>query len=159
MIIARTCQVRPARRADLHGIIALDALHGRRPKPDYWARALRAHAPASRDKGHIAYVAVDYEDRIVGFLFGTIRAWEFGSAPCGWIFAIAVSPAYERCGLGTRLCEQAEKKFRSLGVRRIRTMVRRDDVPLLAYFRSMGFVAGPFVEMELKLPAEAASTP
>ena len=34
----------------------------------------------------------------------------------------------------------------------MRTMVRRDDVPLLALFRSMGFAAGPFSEMERAVP-------
>ena len=32
-------------------------------------------------------------------------------------------------------------------------MVRRADVPMLALFRSMGFGAGPFSELERQIPA------
>ena len=91
--------------------------------------------------------------RVEGFLFGEVRAWEFGSERCGWIFSVAVSPASERGGVATRLCEEAIRQFGAMGVSLVRTMVRRNEVPVLALFRSMGFVAGPFSEMERAVPA------
>ena len=49
---------------------------------------------------------------------------------------------------GCRLCDEAVRCFATMGVEMVRTMVRRNDVPLLALFRSMGFVAGTFSELE-----------
>jgi hypothetical protein len=42
-------------------------------------------------------------------------------------------------------------KFKTLGIHTVRTMVRKDDVNVLSFFRASGFRAGPFVEMELQL--------
>jgi hypothetical protein len=47
--------------------------------------------------------------------------------------------------------EEARRRFRRAGVDTVRTMVRRDDVPVLSFFRSSGFVGGRFVEMEADL--------
>jgi len=44
---------------------------------------------------------------------------------------------------------EAARRFRELGVPRVRTMVRRADVPVLAFFRSSGFAGGPYVQLEL----------
>jgi hypothetical protein len=43
-----------------------------------------------------------------------------------------------------------------LGVHKVRTMVARNDVPVLAFFRASGFVGGPFVQLELHLDVEEA---
>ena len=55
----------------------------------------------------------------------------------------------------TLLCEEAEHRFSAMGIDLVRTMVRRNDIPVLSLFRSMGFVAGPFTEMEKALPVAA----
>ncbi len=159
-MIDRPLRLRTARRTDLEGIVALDAIRTGAPKPDYWAAILRAYSSGGGRQGRIALVAVNDERRIMGFAFGEIRAWEFGSERCGWIFAIAVHPACERGGLATRLCEEITRRFAREQVTLVRTMVRRNDVPLLALFRSMGFVAGPFSEMErvLTVPETAKAT-
>lgn len=44
-------------------------------------------------------------------------------------------------------------RFRDLGVSRVRTMVRRNDVPVLSFFRSSRFVGGPYVQLERDLDA------
>ena len=31
-------------------------------------------------------------------------------------------------------------------------MMRRNDVPVLSFFRSQGFAGGPYVQLELELP-------
>jgi len=154
-VISRPIEVRIARRSDAQGIIALDALHSGRPKPDYWLRVLRAYSSGGGREERVALVAVNDERRVMGFLFGEVRAWEFGSERCGWIFAVAVHPACERAGLASRLCTTAMERFQRVGVRLVRTMVRRDDVPLLSFFRSLGFVGGPFSEMEREVPMAA----
>ena len=41
-----------------------------------------------------------------------------------------------------------------MGVRRVRTMVRRNDVPVLAFFRANGFAGGAFVQLERSLEEE-----
>ena len=81
-------------------------------------------------------------------LVGDVRAWEFGSETAGWIFAIAVDPRAERHGVGHQLVTEAGRRFAALGVKTVRTMVRRDDVPVLRFFRSARFTGGPYLELE-----------
>jgi ribosomal protein S18 acetylase RimI-like enzyme len=147
--------------ADLDAVVALDASRAEAAKPDYWRGILAAYGDPTERERRVALLAEDEEGEPVGFLFGEVRAWEFGSEPCGWIFSVAVRPDRERRGLGTRLCEEAVRRFQALGVGVVRTMVRRSDVTLQALFRSMGFFAGPFSELELDLtvPAENGAAP
>ena len=150
-------RIRVAAPTDLDGIVALDELRSGTAKPAYWARILALYGQGDEASGRVALVAEGAEPTVQGFLFGEVRAWEFGSDPCGWIFSVAVRPEQERHGKATLLCEEAERRFGAMGVDLVRTMVQRNDIPVLSLFRSMGFVAGPFTEMEKALPAASRS--
>lgn len=130
------------------------------------ARIERTHTPAGRTRSPrrmrerldellrdarrvVALVGVSPRGRVVGYLVGDVRSWEFGSEPAGWIFAIGVEPQVERHGLGRQLVDVAARRFAALGVGTVRTMVHKDDVPVLRFFRSRGFTAGPYLELEL----------
>ena len=89
--------------------------------------------------------------RLSGYLLGDVRAFEFGSAPCGWIFAVGVDPDQAHHGIGSALAAEAGRRFGRAGVSTVRTMVRRNDVSMLAFFRSNGFVGGSFTQLELGL--------
>ena len=47
------------------------------------------------------------------------------------------------------------RRFKESGIRHIRTMVGRNNVPVLSFFRANGFVGGTFVQLELDLEGEA----
>ncbi|MFO0728956.1 MAG: GNAT family N-acetyltransferase [Myxococcota bacterium] len=110
-----------------------------------------ANLLANKQPGVVALVGLDSKERVAGYLVGEVRSWEFGSEPSGWIFALGVDPKAEGQGLGKALRDAAIQAFAKLGVRRVRTMVKKDDVRVLRFFRDAGFSAGPFVELELEL--------
>ena len=56
-----------------------------------------------------------------------------------------------RSGIARTLLAEGCRRFRAAGVTRVRTMVVRNDVPVLSFFRSSGFEAGSFVQLELGL--------
>lgn len=148
--------VRPMQAADLAAVERIHKAHvapgnapGRR-RQSMRARIEEALA-APPDQPAVALVGVDEKDRVRGYLVGEVRSWEFGSAPAGWIFAVGVDPRVERQGLGRALLDEAVARFRALGVRTVRTMVQKEDVPVLRFFRSGHFTAGPYVELELNL--------
>ena len=41
--------------------------------------------------------------------------------------------------------------LRALGVRKLRTMLSRDNVLILSFFRSQGMRTGPFIPLEMDL--------
>jgi len=139
--------MRDLRAADLAEVVRIDALRTGRRKRAYWRRVL-AGSP-----GWVGIAEAGEGRRLAGYLIGEVRAFEFGSEPCGWIFAVAVDPACAREGVATALLDEAVRRFRAGGVERIRTMVRRTDVPFLSFFRARGFTGGPFVQLERGLEA------
>jgi ribosomal protein S18 acetylase RimI-like enzyme len=56
-----------------------------------------------------------------------------------------------RGGIASSLLAEACREFARDGITRVRTMVRRNDIPVLSFFRSNGFVGGSFVQLELDL--------
>ena len=141
--------VRPVRRGDLAQIIAIDATVTGLEKRDYWRSIYRRYGDSGDVERQflVAYVG----ERVVGFVIGEVRDWEFGSPPCGWVFAIDVKPDSRQAGVGTRLLEAICTSFRRAGVRMVRTMLGRDNTLILSFFRSQGMMAGPFIPLEMDL--------
>ncbi len=161
-------RIRPLRRDDLPEVVRIHGLHHGARTPAYWDEVWHR---LSRDAGH-RFVALAAEaaaagdagrrgprasrprgsgSRLVAFLIGEVREFEFGSEPCGWVFAVGVDPRASRRGAATALLAEASRRFRAIGVRRVRTMVRRNDVPVLSFFRASGFTGGAFVQLERSL--------
>ncbi|MCW5657160.1 MAG: GNAT family N-acetyltransferase [Burkholderiaceae bacterium] len=141
--------VRPVRRGDLDQVIALDATVTGLEKQNYWRAVYRRYGSGQHRQRHFLVAAVGR--RVVGFVIGEVRDWEFGSPPCGWVFAIDVSPQMRQAGIGTQLLRAVCTLFRRDGVRKVRTMLSRDNTLILSFFRSQGMMAGSLVPLEMDL--------
>jgi ribosomal protein S18 acetylase RimI-like enzyme len=142
--------VRPVRRADLDRVIAIDAIVTGLRKQDYWRALYRRYGGVDDDARH--FLVAEVEGRVAGFVIGEVRDWEFGSPPCGWVFAISVDPSVRLAGVGTRLLDAISEGFRRKGVRKLRTMLSRDNTLILSFFRSQGMTAGSLLPLEMDLP-------
>ncbi len=154
----RSLHVRDGTAADLDAVIALDAEVTGLEKPDYW-RGLFTEK-ISPEHGQRFFLiaeeaAGDGGARLVGFIIGEARAWEFGSPRCGWVFAISVNPNARLSGVGSKLLDAISARFRDSGVDRMRTMLSRDNHLLMSFVRSHGMMAGPYIELEKELGNEA----
>jgi ribosomal protein S18 acetylase RimI-like enzyme len=141
-------RVRPAAREDLAAIIRLDERNTGFAKPDYWRDRFERYA---QRPGQRYFLVAEQEGRVIGFVIGEVRAWEFGSPPCGWVFAIGVDPDARLRGVGSRLLDAVSACFKEAGVTKLRTMLARDDNLNLSFFRSQGMMAGPFIQLEKDL--------
>ena len=147
-------EVRDLVRADLDEVIRIDALHTGQAQGEYWQRVFGDFL--GRDPGRVRVgLAATHGGRLVGYLLGEVRAFEFGSEACGWVFGVGVDPQQLRGGVASTLLAEGCRRFRAAGVQRIRTMVRRNNVPVLSFFRANGFAAGRFVQLELDLEEES----
>ena len=148
---AASLVVRAVRRTDLPEVIAIDAAVTGLEKPDYWRSIYRRYgAPGELTRQFLVARAAQ---QVVGFVIGEVRDWEFGSPPCGWVFAIDVRPDSRQGGIGTRLLEAICAGFRRAGVQKVRTILGRDNTLILSFFRSQGMMAGPFIPLEMDLGA------
>ena len=141
--------IRPATLADVPGVVALDEDVTGLLKTEYW-RDMFGRYGTRRGESRFFLVAGN-AGCIDGFIIGEVRAWEFGSSPSGWIFAVQVRARLRVQGLGSRLFAAVCDCFRAAGVDRVRTMVARDNTVMHAFFRSQAMMAGPFIELEMRL--------
>ena len=149
MNVAADLRIRNIRGSDAGALATIEGSHTGDPRPDWWVDVVSRHTRPGHASVRVGLVAEDHDTGlVVGYVLGQVRAFEFGSEPCGWIFSVGVRKSERRRGIATRLLAEARARFHEAGVRLVRTMVRRDDVPMLTLLRSNGFEGGPYVELE-----------
>ncbi len=141
--------IRDAIASDLDAVISLDQWAPMEEKPTYWSEVFDHYV--RRDKADRFFLVAETGNAAVGFIIGEVRAWEFGSPPCGWVFALAVSPGSRQLGIGQLMFEEMAKRLKQAGVTTVRTMVNRDDKLTLSFFRSIGLCTGKYLELEKQI--------
>jgi ribosomal protein S18 acetylase RimI-like enzyme len=141
--------IRNALPSDIDAIIALDDVGPKEEKPAYW-RGVFDHYVKGGKKDRLFLVA-ETGGEVVGFISGEVRAWEFGSPPCGWVFALAVSPELRGTGVGKRMFEEICRRLKAAGVSTVRTMVDRNLKMTLSFFRGQGLRTGRYIELEKEI--------
>ena len=141
--------IRPVRRADLAPVVAIDASVTGIEKRAYWESVYRRYGAAAQAER--TFLVAEQARQVVGFVIGEVRDWEFGSPPCGWVFAIDVRPGARLAGIGSALLQAISARFRAAGVTKLRTMLARDNTLILSFFRSQGMMAGPLISLEMDL--------
>jgi ribosomal protein S18 acetylase RimI-like enzyme len=142
-------EVRAVRRNDLDRVIDLDATVTGVEKRKYWMSVYRRYGSGERDEQQ--FLVALLRGRVVGFVIGEVRDWEFGSPPCGWVFAIDVDPQARLAGVGTQLLLAISTRFQRIGVRKLRTIVALENTLILSFFRAQGMMAGPLIALEMDL--------
>lgn len=145
----RAVRIRPVRRDDLPEVIEIDSMVTGIEKLGYWNSLYRRYADAVATGQH--FLVAESGGEVIGFVIGEVRDWEFGSPPCGWVFAIDVRPDARLGGTATQLLQAICVGFKKAGVRKVRTMLSRDNTLILSFFRSQGMMIGPFIPLEMDL--------
>jgi len=138
------------RATHLDDVVRIDSLHSGASNRGYWESVFERFLDTSQRDRRVGLAAED-DGRTIGYLLGEVRAFEFGSEPCGWIFGVGVDPDQLRTGVAGQLVDEAKRRFRTAGVSTVRTMVRRTDIPVLSFFRTHDFVGGSFTQLEADL--------
>lgn len=103
-------------------------------------------------------LGAEFNSRLVGFVLGEVRSWEFGSGEkTGWIEVLGVDPEFWGLGIGRRLGEALLKEFKEKGVVRVRTLVDSYSGELIAYFRALGFQVLNMIPLEKTLTDSVVS--
>jgi GNAT superfamily N-acetyltransferase/biotin operon repressor len=102
-------------------------------------------------------LGAELDGKLVGFVIGEIRAWEFGQREkTGWIKVLGVEPEYQGKGVGKKLGETLLGNFKASGITRVRTLVNWYEGDLLSYFRTLGFDVHNMIALERTLPKNEA---
>jgi GNAT superfamily N-acetyltransferase len=146
--------VKRVRAGDIRYVTALDERVTGLAKPAYWQDIFDRYGKRRTVERQFLIAEPEVRDArtpILGFIIGEVRAWEFGSAPCGWVFALSVEPRARQHGVGHGLFEAISHEFKKAGVTKMRTMVARDNRLHLLFFRGEGMMAGPYLQLEKEI--------
>ena len=69
----------------------------------------------------------------------------------GWIYYLAVAPAWRRRGIAKKMLRHAEQGLRELGCPKIDLMVRHGNDSVIAFYKSMGYGDDPVVVLSKRL--------
>jgi len=72
----------------------------------------------------------------------------------GWVNYLAVSPIYQRRGLGRALMEAVEERLASAGCPKINLQIRTDNAAALKFYEKLGYKTDPVVSMGKRLVEE-----
>jgi len=150
----RSLSIRRAANTDIPEVVALDERVTGLAKSAYWHDVFERFGQRGL---HERFFLVAEEaqaepgPRMLGFIVGEVRAWEFGSEPCGWVLTLSVEPRARLHGIGQALFDAISIEFKRAGVGKMRTMVARDNRLHLLFFRSEGMMAGPYIQLEKEI--------
>jgi ribosomal protein S18 acetylase RimI-like enzyme len=147
--VARDVHIRPAGPDDVASIVKLDEAATGQAKPQYWRDLYDSFS--QNGTGRRTFLVAEINGRIVGFITGEVRDFEFGTQNCGWVFALTVDPTIRVNSIGTQLFDELCRIFASVGVKKVRTMIEHDNQLVMAFFRSQGLMVGRFIGMEKDL--------
>ena len=75
----------------------------------------------------------------------------------GWINYLAVSPDAQRCGIASRLMEEAEKLLLKAGCPKINLQVRSTNSQVIEFYKSIGFKVDEVASMGKRLEIDEAT--
>jgi ribosomal protein S18 acetylase RimI-like enzyme len=130
-------EIRPYRETDFAAVLALWQACGlTRP----W-NPPEADIALVRASGHGALLVAEAEGRICG----TVMVGHDGHR--GWVYYLAVDPAWQRRGLGTRLLRAAEAWVAARGVRKLELMIRDGNAAAADFYARCGYGREPVIVM------------
>jgi ribosomal protein S18 acetylase RimI-like enzyme len=142
--------VRRMRTQDAEEVLRVDEKITGRPHEAQWEARIIDQVTGNP----LGCLVAEEEGKIIGFILGEIRGWEFAIPKSGWIEIVGVDPAYHGKGVARALIEKLHVYFRNHNVERVMTMVNWNDGGLVSFFRAMGFERSEFIILEkgMELP-------
>jgi len=87
-----------------------------------------------------SFVAKDANETIVGFIMGKLYIGEYGiSGEGAAVDAVGVDPDCQHQGIGEKLMDEFVSHLRQLGVKKINTLVDKNDAQMMRYFGANQF--------------------
>jgi ribosomal protein S18 acetylase RimI-like enzyme len=93
-------------------------------------------------------IVAEKDDKVAGFVIGSIKEWVFGVERSGWIELVEVDPKVMGMGIGKNLGEALIKIFKDEGIKEVYTSVKWDSGDLITFFKSIGLDKSSFINLE-----------
>ena len=136
--------VRRMRTQDAEAVLRINEKITGTPHEAQWESKIIDHLSGNP----LGCLVAEAGGKVVGFIFGDIRGWEFAIPKTGWIEIVGVDPEYQGKGVARALIEKLHVYFRNHNVARVMTMVNWNDGGLVSFFRTLGFERSEFIILD-----------
>lgn len=90
-------------------------------------------------------MVAEHDGEVVGVVVGTIDGTR------AYFYRLAVDPKVQNSGIGRKLVEAIETRFRQRGVNRVLIMVNQDNEQVIPFYHSLGYELQKYVTLSKKL--------
>ncbi|MBI2864006.1 MAG: GNAT family N-acetyltransferase [Chloroflexi bacterium] len=138
-------KVRPMCRGDLDAVLDIDAQIIGRERATSWSENVVDYLAGGLTS---ACRVAELEGKVVGFLIGDVKGYEYGLPRGGWIDIMGVSPRHQRLGTGALLLAAFHDHCRKAGVEKIYLLARRGDERIGSFLGAVGFGESDYTVLE-----------
>ncbi len=143
-----TVKIRLMKADDFDAVVAIDEKVLKDSRPEYY-RAKFDKLIQSRDYVPTSFVAETEGGTVAGFVMGELYIGDYGiSQEEATLDTIGVDPDYQHRGIGEQLITEFMDHLRTLGVRRINTLVGWNDSKLIHFFSANQFSPSKTINLE-----------
>jgi predicted N-acetyltransferase YhbS len=133
---------------DFDAVVGIDRQVLKSSRPEYYELKFDKLFK-SRDYLPASLVAEDEAGRVVGFVMGELYMGEYGIfQEAATLDTIGVDPQRQHQGIGERLIDEFIDHLKSLGVRKIHTLVDLNDAKLIHFFSANQFSPSKTINLE-----------
>ncbi|MFZ0448841.1 MAG: GNAT family N-acetyltransferase [Desulfatiglandaceae bacterium] len=146
-----TIKTRLMKADDFDAVVAIDEKVLKASRPEYYEVKFEKLFE-SRDYLPASLVAEEENGTVVGFVMGEIYMGEFGIfEEEASLDTIGVDPDYQHKGIGEQLINEFMDHLRTVGVKKINTLVDWNDSKLIHFFSSNQFSPSKTINLERRL--------
>ncbi len=142
-----TIKIRLMKADDFDAVVAIDEKVLKVSRPEYY-RLKFEKLVQSKDYVPTSLVAEEEDGTVVGFVMGDLFIGEYGISHEATLDTIGVDPDYQHKGIGEQLIKEFMDHLRTLGVRKINTLVDWNDSKLIHFFSANQFSPSKTINLE-----------
>ncbi|GAB4246606.1 MAG: hypothetical protein Kow00122_03680 [Thermoleophilia bacterium] len=136
---------------DFDAVVGIDSKVLKASRPEYYEMKFEKLFK-SNDYVPTSIVAENEEGAVVGFVMGELYLGEYGIfQEEATLDTIGVDPDYQNKGIGAKLISEFVEHLKTLGVRKIYTLVDWNDSALIHFFSENQFSPSKTINLERSL--------
>ncbi len=134
-----TIKIRLMKHDDFDAVVRIDERISRVSRSEYYEQKFE-RLFESGEYLPTSLVALNTDGTVVGFIMGELYIGEFGISREGAsVDTVGVDPDFQRLGIGELLMNEFVDHLGQLGVRKINTLVDKNDTQMMRYFDANQF--------------------
>lgn len=148
---ASAIKIRLMKASDFGAVVGIDEKVLKTSRPEYYELKFEKLFQ-TKDYLPASLVAEEKDGTVVGFVMGELYIGEYGiSKEKATLDTIGVDPGCQQKGIGRQLINEFMDHLRTLGVRKINTLVDWNDSRLIHFFSANQFSPSKTINLERSL--------